>query len=77
MRMRFKLATTIAVLLLTIAAIARFCSWMNRASDAWFWSGAAGALCLLVFAPGVLAAIWQAELHELTAMMRRGRRLTK
>ena len=61
MKGSIKLALTILVLMLAVAFLGHFLDWMNLPSDSWFWSGAVGALVLLVAVPSVLAAIWRLE----------------
>jgi hypothetical protein len=61
MKRSIKLALTILVLMLAVAFLGHFLDWMNLPSDRWFWSGALGALALLVAVPSVLAAIWRLE----------------
>jgi uncharacterized membrane protein YqhA len=61
MKASIKLALTILVLMLAVAFLGRFLDWMNLPSDRWFWSGALGALLLLIAVPSVLAAIWRLE----------------
>ena len=59
MKSRLKLALTVLVLLLALAAFSRFLGWMNLPSDTWFWSGLTGVLALLVVVPSLIAAIWR------------------
>ena len=56
-----KLALTILMLMLAVTFLGRFLDWMNLPSDRWFWSGAVGALTLLVAVPSALTAIWRLE----------------
>lgn len=63
MRNRARLALTILVLLLAIAAFSRFLDWMNLPSDLWFWGGATSSLLLLVVVPSLIAAIWRPQRH--------------
>ncbi len=58
---RLKLALTVLVLLLALAAFSRFLGWMNLPSDTWFWSGLTSALALLVLVPSLIAAIWRPQ----------------
>jgi hypothetical protein len=58
MKSRLKLALTVLVLLLALAAFSRFLGWMNLPSDTWLWSGVGGVLGLLVVVPSLIAAIW-------------------
>ena len=52
MKSRFKLALTVLVLLLALAAFSQFLGWMNLPSDLWFWSGIlACSCCWLRFLP--------------------------
>ena len=62
MKSRFKLALTVLVLLLAVAAFSRFLGWMNLPSDLWLWSGMIAVLLLLVAVPSLIAAIWRPQL---------------
>ena len=46
MKSRFKLALTVLVLLLAVAAFSCFLGWMNQPSDLWLWSGVIAVLLL-------------------------------
>jgi hypothetical protein len=59
MKRRVKLALTVLVLLLALAAFSYFLGWMNLPSDLWFWSGLSGVLVLLVAVPSLIATIWR------------------
>jgi hypothetical protein len=61
MKSRFKLALTVLVLLLALAAFSHFLGWMNLPTDTWFWSGLTGVLALLVVVPSLIAAIWRPQ----------------
>lgn len=61
MKSRFKLALTVLVLLLALAAFSQFLGWMNLPSNLWFWSGISGVLLLLVAVPSLIAAIWRPQ----------------
>ncbi|HWC18091.1 MAG TPA: hypothetical protein VG498_13810 [Terriglobales bacterium] len=61
MRTRLKLASSLAVLLVSLGALNRFLHWMNQPSDLWLYAGAFGALLLLVLVPAVIAVIWRPE----------------
>ena len=61
MKSRFKLALTVLVLLLALAAFSQFLGWMNLPSDLWFWSGISGVLLLLVAVPSLIAVIWRPQ----------------
>ena len=62
MKSRFKLALTVLVLLLAVAAFSCFLGWMNQPSDLWLWSGVIAVLLLLVAVPSLIAAIWRPQL---------------
>jgi pilus assembly protein TadC len=64
MKITFKLALTVLVLMLAVAVLSRFLDWMNLPSDSWFWGGMVGALLLVVAVPSIVAALWQGE-HRL------------
>jgi hypothetical protein len=59
MKTRLKILISAALTLLSLDLLSRFLQWMNRPSDGWFYAGALSALCLLVFVPAVLTAIWR------------------
>jgi len=61
MKSRFKLALTVLVLLLALAAFSQFLGWMNLPSGLWFWSGISGVLLLLVAVPSLIAVIWRPQ----------------
>jgi hypothetical protein len=71
MKTRFKVALTLAVLALAVAALNRFFRWMNLPSDLWFALGLLGLMHLLVLVPSVVAVIWNPGLVRGT----RGRRV--
>ena len=64
MKITFKLALTVLVLMLAVAVLSRFLDWMNLPSDSWFWGGMVGALLLVVAVPSIVAALWQGK-HRL------------
>lgn len=64
MKITFKLALTVLVLMLAVAVLSRFLDWMNLPSDSWFWGGMVGALLLVVAVPSIVAALWRGE-HRL------------
>ncbi len=62
MKHRLKLALTIMVVLLGLASLSRFLTWMNLPSDLWFWSGlGCTLLLLLVVLPAAITAIWHPQ----------------
>ena len=61
MKSRFKLALTVLVLLLALAAFSQFLGWMNLPSNLWFWSGFLAVLLLLVAVPSLIVAIWRPQ----------------
>jgi hypothetical protein len=61
MKSRSKLALTVLVLVLALAAFSQFLGWMNLPSDLWFWSGLSGVLLLLVVVPSLIAALWRPQ----------------
>ena len=62
MKTRLKVASTLAILLASLAALSRFLHWMNEPSDLWLSAGALGALLLVVLVPAVIAGIWRPRL---------------
>jgi membrane protein YdbS with pleckstrin-like domain len=61
MKSRSKLALTVLVLVLALAAFSQFLGWMNLPSDLWFWSGLSGVLLLLVVVPSLIGALWRPQ----------------
>lgn len=64
MKTRLKLASSLAILFVSLGALNQFFNWMNQPSDAWMYAGIAGALVLVVLVPSGVAMIWRSSVIQ-------------